>query len=74
MSMTAPSPILCIQRERLLREYAKAVSEYHRMHSAELAAVLKGEDFPYEEQIAEASLRREQAKYAILAHRSEHGC
>jgi hypothetical protein len=28
----------------------------------------------FEEQIAEAAERREEAKYAILAHRSEHGC
>jgi hypothetical protein len=36
--------------------------------------MLKGDDFSFEEQIAAASLRREQAKYAILAHRTAHGC
>ena len=35
---------------------------------------LKGHSFAFEEEIAKANARREQAKYAILAHRQEHGC
>jgi hypothetical protein len=70
----AHSSILCFEKEKLLREFAHAVSEYNRMHSAQLAAVLKDEDFPFGEEIAKAEQRKEEAKYAILAHRQEHGC
>jgi hypothetical protein len=44
------------------------------MHSAQLAAVLKAEDFLFQHEIAEAGRRKDQAKYAILEHRQEHGC
>ena len=70
----ARSTVLCLQREKLIREFAHAVSEYNRMHSAQLAAVLKGEDFPFCDEIAKAEQRKDDAKYAILAHRQEHGC
>ena len=70
----APSAIVCLKKEKLLREFAKAVSDYHRMQSAQLAALLKGQDFMFQAEIAEASDRKEQAKYAILEHRQEHGC
>jgi hypothetical protein len=70
----AVSVVLCLQKEKLLKEFARAVSEYNRMHTAQLAAVLNGEDFPFEQEIALANERREQAKYAILAHREAHGC
>ena len=66
--------IACIEKQRLLRLYSQAVSEHNRMLTAQLAAVLKGEDFPFEEEIAMASQERENAKYAMLAHCSEHGC
>jgi hypothetical protein len=72
--MASPAPIVCLRKEELLLAYAKAVSDHHRMQSAQLVAVMKGEDFPFEGQIAEAASRRENAKYAILAHREEHGC
>ena len=57
-----------------MREFAKAVSEYNRMHSAQLAAVLNGEDFPFQDEIEKAGRRKDDAKYAILEHRQEHGC
>jgi hypothetical protein len=44
------------------------------MQSAQLAAVLQGEDFPFEEEIARAAARRESAKYDVLAHQQQHGC
>jgi hypothetical protein len=70
----SPNRTRCIEKERLMSEYAAAVSECNRMHSAQIAAVKRGEDFPFEEQIAKAAERRENAKYAILAHQQEHGC
>jgi len=64
----------CIEKYRLLQAFARAVSEHNRMMSAQVAAVLNGDDFPFEEEIAKAAARRENAKYAILAHQQEHGC
>jgi hypothetical protein len=66
--------VACIEKERLMRIFAHAVSEHHRMQSAQVAAVLHGEDFPFEEEIARAAARRENAKYAVIAHQQEHGC
>jgi len=72
--VAAPVPDACIEKFRLMQEYARAVSEHDRMQSAQVAAVLRGEDFPFEEEIASAADRRENAKYAILTHRQHHGC
>jgi hypothetical protein len=44
------------------------------MLSAQIAAVVKGEDFRFQEQIEQAAERKDGAKYAILAHRKVHGC
>jgi hypothetical protein len=60
--------------QRLSEDFACTMSEYHRMQSAQVAAVLNGEDFPFEEWISNAAARKDQAKYAILAHREKHGC
>jgi len=57
-----------------MRAFAKAVSDLNRMHSAQTAAIMRGEDFRFEEQIADAATDRDNAKYAILTHRQEHGC
>jgi hypothetical protein len=72
--MAAPVPVLCIEKWTLLRAFATAVSNYNRMQSAQLAAVLRGEDFQFQAQIEEAAHERDQLKYAILAHRESHGC
>jgi hypothetical protein len=64
----------CTEKQKLLEEFAHAVSEYHRMQTAQVAAVLNGEDFPFEEWISNAAVRMEQVKYAVLAHRESHGC
>jgi hypothetical protein len=73
--VASPVPaVLCIEKERLLKAFAQAVSEHHRMQSAQVAAVLRGQDFPFEEEIARAAARREEAKYNVIAHQTEHGC
>jgi hypothetical protein len=73
--VAAPSPIIaCARKQALIRVFLRAVSEYHRMQSAQLAALRNGEDFMFEDEIASAATRRENAKYAILAHTDEHGC
>jgi hypothetical protein len=70
----ASSLIACIEKQRLLQEFARAVSEYHRLQSAQVAAVINGEGFLFEEQLADAAIRRDEAKYAVLAHQQAHGC
>ena len=71
--MAAPVPKVCIEKQRLLQAFARAVSEHHRMQSAQVAAVMRGADFPFAEEIAKASEGRDRAKYAVLAHQQEHG-
>ena len=72
--MASPTPQPCGIKRDLLRAFANAVSEYHRLQSAQLLSLVKGRGFQFEKQLAEAALRRENAKYAILAHQEEHGC
>ena len=62
------------KRHQLLQEFAQVVSEYHRMQTAQVAAFVDGRDFPFEDWIAKAAARMEEAKYAVLAHKQEHGC
>ena len=74
-SVAAQEPIIvCIEKRRLLQEFAHAVSEFNRINSAQVAAVMRGEDFPFQMELADALDRKEQAKYAILAHQEQHGC
>jgi hypothetical protein len=74
VAMAAPSPTVCIEKMKLMREFVGAVSDYHRMQTAQVRAVTNGEGFLFEEEIAEAAARRERAKYAILEHLQNHGC
>ena len=66
-------PVFCIVHERLVREFADAVTVYSRLLSAEVAAALKGEEFPFEVEKAKVENRKEHSKQAILAHEEEHG-
>jgi hypothetical protein len=73
--MAAASPvILCLEKQRLVKEFERAVSELHSMQSAQLLARRNGADFPFQEQIAAASERRECVKHAIIAHQQDQGC
>ena len=74
MATASSSPLACIEKQRLLDEYARAVSDFNRMNSAQVAALRNSEGFIFTDQIAAAGLRMDRAKYAILAHEQEHGC
>lgn len=63
-----------MEKTRLLDEFARAVSEYNRMNTAQVVAVMKGEGRGFQEQIADAARRKDEAKYAILEHEQKHGC
>ena len=39
-----PSPAVCVEQQRLTKAFIKAVSEYHRMQSAQIAALRMGMD------------------------------
>ena len=70
-----PCPSLaCYERHnKLLLEFQQVVAEYHCMQRTQLEAVLRGEDFPFEEWVAEAAGRMAQAKFSLRAHREAHG-
>jgi hypothetical protein len=70
----ARSIILCLEKVKLIKAYEWCVSEYNRMNSAQVVALRNGDGFIFSEQIAEAGLLKERAKYAILKHEEEHGC
>jgi hypothetical protein len=72
--MTVPSSRACLEKERLMREFVKAVADYNRMQTAQVEAILRDEDVPFEDEIAEVAELRERAKHAVLIHRRQHGC
>ncbi len=57
-----------------MRDYAAAVSEWTRMHSAHVAALQRGAEDLFHEQLLVAADRVDNAKYAIIAHQESHGC
>ena len=62
-----------MEKERLLQEFAQAVVRQNDLCAAQLAAVLNGEDFPFEKEIGQAIHKRGKVKRAIIVHRQEHG-
>jgi hypothetical protein len=71
---TSPISLRCIEKERLMQEFLAAVSDHHRVQSAQVAALRIGDGFRFEKELAEAAERRLNAKYAIFAHKEQHGC
>jgi hypothetical protein len=43
------------------------------MQSAQVAAVLNGENFLFEQEIEEAARQKANAMYAAITHQQEHG-
>ena len=70
----AAAPQFCTQRQQLLEQFVIAVQEQIDLQNARLKAFIHGEGFPFEREIADARKRRDQAKYAVLAHEESHGC
>ena len=70
----AKCPILCFEKEKLLREFAHAVQDHHKIATAQMDAVVSGDGFQFEEELVQAAEDRERAKYAILTHELKHGC
>ena len=57
-----------------MNEFVAAVTECHRIQSEQLAAIRRGEVFPFEDALAKVWDRRLNAKYALMAHQEQHGC
>ena len=72
--MAAPSPIFCVEYQRLKDRFSEAASEYLRLQSAQIAAILNGDPDTFQQQIHEAAMRKDEAKYAVIAHREAHHC
>jgi hypothetical protein len=51
-----------------------AVQEQNNLPNDQIKALINGEGFTLEREIADARERRDRAKYAILAHDESHGC
>ena len=66
--------IACARKQALIQAFLRAVSDYHRMKNAQLAALRNSEDFPFEDELAAVASERERAKAAFLAHSQKHGC
>ena len=76
MASLVPSPIACIEKERLMKAFTHAVSEFNRISSAQVAALLGGSSpiLRFEKDLARAEARKYAAKLAVLIHQQEHGC
>jgi hypothetical protein len=69
-----PDIVVCFERERLLLEFTHAVSEFNAMQSAQVTAVIRGEESPFHgAALKRAADARETCKYAIIFHRQGHG-
>ena len=58
----------------LVDAYVKAVCEYNRLQSAQLAALVRGKGFQFEAEMQSARRTIRRAKALILKHEQEHGC
>ena len=71
---TQSAPILiCREMRKLLRQFSSAASEYHRLQSAQFVAMLNGKGSLFDDWVEKAAAQKHRAKYAMAAHRHEHG-
>jgi hypothetical protein len=73
-TMAAPAPVPCSEKRGLIMRFTAAVRECNRLQTEQIKAVLRGEGFLLEAQIAQAMERRERTKYAVMEHQLRHGC
>ena len=69
-----PAPLFCIELRRLTDVYAKAVSKYLHLQSAKLTAIINDDTMTVDEQLSAAGIAKDNAQYALLAHKEKHGC
>jgi hypothetical protein len=72
--MAAPAMHACAEKRRLIMRFTAAVEECNRLQTKQTSALLRGEGFLWETQIAQAMERRDRTKFAVMGHQQEHGC
>ena len=74
LSRGACPTVACFERhQQVLTQFAQVVSEYQGMLTAQLEAVVEGEDFPFDDWIEKAAARMIHAKHELRAYRQEYG-
>ena len=73
-TISAPPPIYCTEKMRLLDEFVAAVADYLKVESARLKAAVRGDEFLFDGELEAARNRKEAGKEVIRAHHQEHGC
>ena len=58
----------------MIQSFLRAISELDELRTAQATAYLIGDDFSFAEPISVATRARDDAKYALLAHKEKHGC
>jgi hypothetical protein len=71
-----PEVVLCEEKNRLQEEFLEAIHELNSLQSHQVIAVIEGDPdiFRFEILISLAQERKEQAKYAWIAHIESHRC
>ena len=69
-----PRPGYCPEKNRQLKEYTRAVSDFLRMESAKVAALVRSDQLAFDAEFGEARKRKDAAKEAIRKQQQEHGC
>jgi hypothetical protein len=72
--MASPSAISCKKRDRLIHLYAEAARVHNDLSAARMAAQSTGSGSPSSEQVAEAQMHQENARFVLLKHMDDHGC
>ena len=67
-------PRFCLRRQRLMEKFVKAVQDHGRLRAAQIDALVLGDRFSFERELADAKKRRDRAKYAFLEHAGFHEC
>jgi hypothetical protein len=71
-----PEIVFCPEKNRLQKEFLKAIHELSVLHSQQTQAVIDGdEDFGrFDILLHLAQEKKDQAKYTWIAHVEQHGC
>ena len=82
MASLAPTPAFCGEKQRLVEEYVRTASNFMRVESAQIAALIDGRSellsdgqaLMFEAEHEEARRIKDAAKQAIFDHQRQHGC
>ena len=66
--------VICSEKEHLTQEFVQVAVRRNELCAAQLAAILNGEDFPFEEEIEHLTVDRREARIALQQHLRHHGC